>query len=259
MCYDVKTSTLRKLKYAKHRGDLEGIEELEKELEQLEMMPLYHSSGFSHPKLLAFKNDRPFSPSSLTWGLIPGWIKDPVSATRLMRQTLNARGETIWEKPSFRSAAKNKRCLIYLDGFYEHLHHQGKTYPFHIKMKDDSPMIVAGLWEEWVNKDTGEIINTCSIVTTEANPLMQRIHNNPKSEGPRMPVILTKELQDEWLIPCKTDADKNHLKSLIKPVSEEVLTAYTVRRLKGRDAVGNVPEAEAEFVYEGFQFDLFSD
>lgn len=113
--------------------------------------------------------------------------------------TLNARGETIFEKPSFRTSAKNHRCIIYVAGFYEHHHYNNKTYPFFIYRKDAQPMALAGLWSEWKNPDTGGRLNTFSIVTTKGNKMMARIHNNPKLKEPRMPVILPSELEDEWL------------------------------------------------------------
>ena len=252
MCYDVSSGLKKTIKYARQRGDDPAyIAALEIKLERLiKGMNKYHYvSGFAHPKLLVFTDKDPNEPQAFSWGLIPGWVKDTKTAGQLSNQTLNARGETIWEKPSFRGPAKSKRCLIYLDGFFEHHHLKGKTYPFHIAMKDESPMTVAGLWDEWVNKETGEIINSVSIVTTEANPLMTKIHNNPKAEGPRMPVILPKETQNEWLIPCTTDTDKKHLTDLLKPFDEAKLTAYSVPRLKGKEAIGNVEAATKKFEY----------
>lgn len=110
-------------------------------------------------------------------------------------------------------------------------------------------MAIAGLWDEWVDKQTGEVFQTCSIVTTEANPLMTRIHNNPKAEGPRMPVIFTKQTQDEWLIECRNDQDKQRLQSLIKPLDQALLKAHTVGPLLGKNAMANTQEAEQEVVY----------
>ena len=256
MCYDVESQTKAALKKAQMRGgSLEEIEALKMKLEQFKAeTPYYHVSGFAHPKLLAFTDKDPLEPQFFKWGLIPAWVKDKISAGQLSNQTLNARGETIFEKPSFQSSAKTKRCLIYLDAFYEHHHFKGKTYPFRISFKDDSPLPVAGLWSEWIDKETGEIIPTLSIVTTEANTLMQKIHNNPKAEGPRMPVIFTKETQNEWLIPCTNEDDKKHIQSLIKPCDENLLNAYTVGRLKGKEAVGNIPEIENEIKYPELTF-----
>lgn len=251
MCYDVESKTLADLRYAKLRGvDDKLIEALERKLQLMKGAPLYHASGFVHPKLLVFTDKAPYEPKQLIWGLIPSWTKDSKSAFTFWNNTLNARGETIWEKPSFRSSAKGKRCLIYLDAFYEHHHFNGKTYPFRIIMKDESPFVVAGLWDEWVDKETGEVKETVTIVTTEANPMMTKIHNNPKAEGPRMPVILPIEKQDDWLIPFKSDEDKKKLNDLIKPFDQFLMSAYTVRRLKGKESLGNVPEVMEKMVYD---------
>ncbi len=258
MCYTAEAGTQIALKYAKHRGDVHAIEELELELERLQILkePKFHVSGFTHPKLLVFTNEAPFKPQEFVWGLIPGWTKTLADGMKFWNNTLNARGETIFEKPSFRSSAKSKRCLIYVDAFYEFHHYSGKKYPFRIAMKDKEPITFAGLWEEWVDKQSGEIWNTCTIVTTVGNPLMTKIHNNPKAEGPRMPVILSKDVQDEWLIDCKTDQDKKHLESLIKPFPEDLLEAHTVRPLLGKSAAPNTAEVEKEYVYPEIKFNL---
>jgi putative SOS response-associated peptidase YedK len=252
MCYDAESATLLALKYAEHRGDIHTAEELRALLEEIILTrgPKYHTSGFEHAELIAFTNEAPYKPVALKWGLIPAWTKSLADAMKIRTQTLNAKGETIFEKPSFRNSAKNKRCLIYLDAFYEHHHANKQTYPFRIAMKDGSPMAVAGLWEEWVDKQTGEIFRTATIVTTTGNELMSKIHNNPNAEmGPRMPVILLKEQQDEWLMDCRSEVDKQRLISLIKPLENGLLKAYTVGRLRGKSAVGNVPEIEKEVIY----------
>jgi len=252
MCYDVASKLKAQIKYAKHRGDdPRYIEALSLKLDEYlkTREPNYHASGFAHPELMVFTNDKPDEPQGFMWGLIPGWVKDQATAKTLYNQTLNARGETIFDKPSFRNAAKNKRCLIYVDGFFEHHHLKGKTYPYYITMKDDSPMALAGLWEEWVNKDTGEVVPTVSIVTTHANRIMEKIHNNPKAEGPRMPVILPKEKQNDWLIACKTDADKEAIRQLMVPFAEDQLTYHPVPRLRGKEAIGNVQGAIENHTY----------
>jgi putative SOS response-associated peptidase YedK len=240
------------------RAGADEIRALVLELEKLEqeLLPLYHANGFAHPKLLVFTDKAPFQPMMFKWGLIPSWVKDKPTSIKLARQTLNARIETLFELPSFRSSAKNKRCLIYLDAFYEHHHAQGKVYPFHIAMKNEEPLAVAGIWEEWVDKETGEVINTTSIVTTKANSLLGKIHNNPKAEEPRMPVILPKEKQDLWLTPYKDGTTKQDLISLAVPFPTEELVAYPVKRIRGKEALGNIPEAEEKFEYPELELQL---
>lgn len=255
MCYDVASTLRAQIKYAKHRADDPAlVEALSRKLEEWLKTrgPKYHASGFAHPELLVFTNEQPYEPQGFMWGLIPGWVKDAKTAKSFYNQTLNARGETIFEKPSFRNAAKNKRCLIYVDGFYEHHHFGGKTYPFYVTIRDESPMALAGLWEEWVDKETGEVLRTTTIVTTEANSVMARIHNNPKADGPRMPVILPKEQQDAWL-----RGDAEGVRALIAPYADEHLQYHPVHRLRGKDAVGNVPHALEKVSYPELQH--FSD
>lgn len=253
MCYNVVSATRILIKYAKHRQeDPEMIKELEEKLKKLEseMTPNYQVSGFEFPKLLVFTNEEPDEPNLFNWGLIPAWTKDLQSAKQNRMQTLNARAETIFEKPSFRNSAKNKRCLIYVDAFYEHHHYKGKAYPFHIGMKNEDPMSLAGIWEDWVDRETGELFRTVSIVTTAGNKLLSKIHNNPKLEGPRMPVILPKSKQNVWLIPFKDDTTKQKLQQLLIPFEEDELEAYTVKKLRGKESPGNTPEAEKPFLYE---------
>ncbi len=217
---------------------------------------LYHASAFTHPQILVFTNREPDKAIPSTWGLIPNWVKDNNQRLQLWNKTLNARGETIFEKPSFRFAAKNKRCLIYLDGFYEHHHYKGKTYPFFIYRKDKEPMPVAGLWSEWTDKETGDLLNTFSIVTTNGNALMARIHNSPKLLEPRMPVIIPDELVDAWLSPVRNEKDLAGIKHLIRPYRDNALTAHTVQKLRGKNSPGNVPGVCDELIYDELAFDL---
>jgi putative SOS response-associated peptidase YedK len=150
----------------------------------------------------------------LRWGLIPSWAKDPAIGNKM----INARAETVSEKPSFRSAFKKRRCLILADGFYEWQKTDNGKQPYHIKMEDDSPFAFAGLWETW--KD-GEEIRSCTIITTEANDLMDEIHH-------RMPVILHPEDYAMWLDP---DFDeKEPLTTLLKPYPADAMEAYPVSR-----------------------------
>jgi putative SOS response-associated peptidase YedK len=117
-------------------------------------------------------------------------------------------------------------------------------------MKDDSPMTFAGLWDEWKDEASGIVRRTYTVVTTRANPMMARIHNNPKlEEGPRMPLILPKELEQDWLKPIHEKADHDLIETLIQPYDEEELEAFTVRRLRGKEGVGNKPEAVQSFRY----------
>ncbi len=142
--------------------------------------------------VVAVPNDGKRAATFFLWGLVPSWAKDPAIGDRL----INARGETLAEKPAFRGAYKYKRCVIPADGFYEWKSHVGSKakFPHYIRLKSRRPFALAGLWDEWHSPD-GTSIRTCTIITTEPNSLMSPIHN-------RMPVILRHEAIAAWLDPA---------------------------------------------------------
>lgn len=250
MCYNVKALLESQLKRARKQGYYKDIAEIQMSLDELGVKNLYQSSGFTHPKLMIYP-EKESEPIVATWGLVPHWVKDNAGKVQIWNNTLNARGESIFEKPSFRDAAKSKRCLLYLDGFYEHHHQEGKTYPFFINRKNNEPFPVAGLWSEWLDKENKIKLITFSIITTVGNEMMARIHNNPKLEGPRMPVILPDELANDWIDPSRSQQELN---DLLLPFPDDLLQAHTVFRIAGKEAKGNVPEAEIEYNYEELKF-----
>ena len=254
MCYDIKASLEAQLKRAKRYGDEDAIREVEEKLVPFTDLPVHHASGFQHPKLLIYTDRSPEIPEIAVWGLVPHWVKDQNQLKKLWNNTLNARGETIFEKPSFRWAARHNRCLIYVDGFYEHHHFNGKTYPFYLYRKDQQPMAFAGLWSEWTDPETGELKNTFSIVTTEGNELLAKVHNNPRLKGPRMPLIVPEELTGKWLEPIADDVDIKAVQELICSYPAEALETYTVHRLRGKDYPGNVPEINKPVTYSELEF-----
>ncbi len=135
----------------------------------------------------------------LRWGLVPFWAKDPSIGNRM----INARAETVAEKPSFRTAYRKRRCLVLADGFYEwRKEGDGKT-PYFISLAEDTPFAFAGLWENWNSKDSDESLQTTAIITTAANDFMARIHQ-------RMPVVMLPEHAGRWL-----DGDMDLLAELI--------------------------------------------
>lgn len=150
-------------------------------------------NGFQFPKTPVILNSEPGIIQLLNWGLIPHWAKD----NSIRKNTLNGRIETINEKPAFRNSVKN-RCLILVDGFYEWqwLDSKGKNKKkFFISVPGDEAFALAGLWSEWVDKNSGEIVKTYTILTTAANELMSIIHNSKK----RMPVVLNSDNEKDWL------------------------------------------------------------
>jgi putative SOS response-associated peptidase YedK len=183
----------------------------------------YLVSGFSHPRLAIVKQD---NVSLFEWGLIPSWVKDQKAADELRSKTLNAVGETLFEKPSFRNSITSKRCLLPVSGFYEWREVNGVKYPYYIQLKEQDYFSLGSIYDTWINKDTGEIRNTFSIITTPANPFMEQIHNLKK----RMPLILAPEDHQKWLVP---DLKTEHIKELIKPFPETQMKAYTISRDAG--------------------------
>lgn len=161
--------------------------------------------------------DRQFK--MLHWGLIPSWAKDPRMGVRL----INARAETVAEKPSFRSAFRHRRCLVLADGFYEwqQQENQKQKQPYYFRLQDGCPFAFAGLWERWQPAD-GEAIESCTLLTTEANELMRPIHN-------RMPVILDPKNYDLWLNPEMKQWES--LEALLCPYPTEEMTAYPVSKV----------------------------
>jgi putative SOS response-associated peptidase YedK len=149
----------------------------------------------------------------MKWGLIPSWADDP----KIGYSLINARSETVAEKPSFRSAMKSRRCLIPADGFFEWQKEGKKKLPIYFRRPDDQPFAFAGLWERW--SKAAEPVESCTILTTSANALVRPFHD-------RMPVILSPNDYNAWLDPQTTDAEK--LRYLFEPCHVEELTAYPV-------------------------------
>lgn len=149
------------------------------------------------------------------WGLIPSWAKDPAIAHKL----INARAETLQEKPSFRTALSKRRCLIPADGYYEWKKEGGGKQPYLFHRRGDALFSLAGLWEEWRATD-GEIIQTCTIITTEPNELAGTVHN-------RMPAILKPHDEALWLDPAARVPD---LVQLLGPYAGDDLEMYPVSK-----------------------------
>ncbi len=163
----------------------------------------------------------------MRWGLIPSWAKDASIGNRM----INARGETVAQKPSFRNALQRRRCLVLADGFYEWQKVGKGKRPMRIVLKSGEPFAFAGLWESWRDSQ-GETIRSCTIVTTEANDLLRPIHE-------RMPVILPRELEEFWLDGDVIDSAA--LTEVLAPYPEDPMEAFEVSTLVNK-ATNNGPE-----------------
>lgn len=149
----------------------------------------------------------------LRWGLIPFWAKDK----KIGYKMINARAETVSEKPAYRTAFKKRRCLLPASGFYEWQKTNGKQ-PYNIRMKDGRPFFFAGLWEHWEHE--GETVESCTIIVTDANKLLEPLHD-------RMPVIIKPKDFSGWLDPT---AEAKALKALLNPYPDNDMEAYQVSR-----------------------------
>ncbi len=194
-------------------------------LAEATVQPSYNVAP-TQPVLTVVQRDGQRVLASMRWGLIPVWAKDPLIGSKM----INARAETVAEKPSFKRLLKSRRCLIVADGFYEWHKDGARKVPMFISVKPKHPIGFAGLYDTWTSPD-GEKITSCTIITTHANDLMESIHS-------RMPVILPKTAYSRWLDPSNQDLDE--LSEILLPYSGK-MQAYAVSTLV--NAVGhNSPE-----------------
>jgi putative SOS response-associated peptidase YedK len=184
----------------------------------------YHNDGFAHNAMPVITADDPNSIQRYHWGLVPHLVKTDADAKKLSNQTLNAKSETVFDLPSFKMYIGKKRCLVLTDGFFEWRHEGKSKYPHFIYMKNKEPFAFAGIYSHWKSPTTGEITKSYSILTTEANTLMKKIHNSKE----RMPVILKPEMEKIWL---KPDLMKEEIKDLMLPLDDNFLTAHTISKL----------------------------
>lgn len=178
----------------------------------------------------------------MKWGLVPFWAKDPSIGFKM----INARAETVAEKPSYRNSFKNKRCLILADGFYEWRKAGKVSIPYYFQLENGAPFAFAGLWDDWENKGVSSLpglpgLTTCTLITTSANGDVQPVHV-------RMPVILTKQTMWDWL----EEDNPKALLSMLRPLPDGILTARQV----SRDV--NSPTSQGEYLTEPVENSLFS-
>jgi putative SOS response-associated peptidase YedK len=159
--------------------------------------------------LVVVQHDGGREAAFLQWGLIPSWSKEG-------KGFINARSETIEDKPSFSESFQRRRCLIPADGFYEWQRSGKIAQPYYFQMQDESPFAFAGIWDEW--QAEGKAIASCAIITTAANELLARIHD-------RMPVILPSESQDKWL---DDESEPGTLRNLLAPFPASEMASHAV-------------------------------
>jgi putative SOS response-associated peptidase YedK len=191
----------------------EAIRALFQYLEQPNFPPRYNVAP-TQPVPIVRLSEGVRSFALVRWGLIPAWVKDP----RTFSLIINARGESVLERPAFRNAMQRRRCLFPADGFYEWRQEGGVRQPSFVRARAGGPLAFAGLWESWTGPN-GEEMETAAIVTTRANRTLAPLHD-------RMPVVVAPEAFDFWLDGRKVDAET--AAALIAPAPEDLLEAYAV-------------------------------
>jgi putative SOS response-associated peptidase YedK len=204
------------------------IEELAEELEipipDFALPPRYNAAPGQF--LPVITSDNPDSIQLFKWGLVPFWAKDPSIGNKM----INARGETLSEKPAFRNLLRKKRCLVLADGFFEWKPEGKQKQPFHIFFRGKKLLTFAGLWDSWTDPE-GKELQTFTIITVPPNPFMENIHN-------RMPAILTGENRKKWL---REGLSTEELLSMLQPLQGDFLESSEVSK-KVNSPVNDFPE-----------------
>jgi putative SOS response-associated peptidase YedK len=184
----------------------------------------HYLNGYSHKSVPVLRTEDPSAISKYSWGLVASWAKDKEKADMLRKGCLNAKSEEIWETASYRNIIQKKRCLIFFNGFYEFRHvTKDDKIPYLIKLKNQKAFACGGVYDTWTDKITKEVRNTCSVITTPANPLMAKIHNTKL----RMPFLLPKEYMMEWLNPALTRKD---IDAMMQPLDENMMEAHPIMK-----------------------------
>jgi putative SOS response-associated peptidase YedK len=206
--------------------------------------PSYYYHAFGLPEIPAICSGNTEKIRLLKWGLIPSWVRNIDDANAIRYKTFNARSESIDTKPSFSSSFRLKRCIVPIKGFFEWQHVGNEKIPWYIYHFENDILSIAGLYDEWTENNTGEIFSTFSIITSDANDLMAQIHNSAK----RMPVILDKSAENEWLNMSTPLPD---CLKLLKPSPVEILKAHTIGPLvNSKTSDRNTPEVIQPFKRE---------
>jgi putative SOS response-associated peptidase YedK len=244
MCYDAATMAKKAIKYAQRYGK-EAMWEVAKQ----QTPPLFHVSGFDEPDLPVITNADPDNVNFFQWGFVP-FVYAPNINGRPMN-TLNARNDKIFSAKSvYRKSAENQRCLVMLDGFFDHHKKNGIVYPHFIQLKSKEPFMVGGLWQTYVDERDEIEINTVTLTTGPANKEMAWVHNEPAySPDSRMIAIINKEDDDAWLNGSSEIAAR-----LIQPLPDDSLDYTPCQPIKSnkklnRTYLGNVEAIQSYHYY----------
>ena len=239
MCYNVSTKKVSK----------ETEKQFKAKIDPSMTVPVhYYVSGFTQPLVPVISALKPELITAFNWGLIPDFCKTELDAKDMQAKTLNAKSETVFTLPSFKNSIREKRCLVIADGFYEWRTIGKQKYPYFIQYKDQEVFAMGGIFNDWVNRQTGEQTHTFSIITTPANALMSKIHNDKM----RMPFILPKGTERDWL---NTNLKDNEIVDLMKPLADGELEAHTISKLiTNRNKNPDTADVQLTFEYPELEF-----
>jgi putative SOS response-associated peptidase YedK len=205
--------------------------------------PSYYYHAFAIPEMPVVCSADRSRINLYKWGLIPANTRDLSQAEEIRQKTFNARAESLDAKNSFSNSFKSRRCIVPVKGFFEWQHIENKKIPWYIYHSNDEIISLAGLYDQWIESSTGEVYNTFTIITTEANELLSEIHNSTK----RMPAILGSAEEKIWL---DNNTSANDLKDMLRPASDEILKAHTIGKLvNNKLADKNTPDVIREQSY----------
>lgn len=239
MCYNVSTKKISK----------ETEKQFKSKIDTSSVLPShYYLSGFTHPLVPVISAMQPELITAFNWGIIPDFCKTQKEAKEMQAKTLNAKSETVFTLPSFKNSIRDKRCLVLVDGFYEWRTIGKQKYPYFIHYNDHEIFAMGGIYNDWLNKETGIIEHTFSIITTPANAIMSKIHN----EKLRMPFILPKGLEKNWL---DANLKDNEIVDFIQPLPDGQLVAHTISKLiTNKNKNPDTAEVQLQFEYPELEF-----
>lgn len=244
MCYDASTMTKKAKHYANRYGSEASWDQI-----KLKFPPTYHVNGFDEPDLPVITNEKPEEISLHHWAFVP-FVYAPQINGRPMN-TLNARNDKIFSSRSiYKASAEQRRCLVMLDGFFDHHHKNGIAYPHYIQMKNSEPFLVGGLWQTLKDPKDNIPIDTVTLVTGPANKEMAWIHNEPAySPDSRMIFIVDPKDDEIWLHGSADEA-----RAIIRPLPDGLLDYHPCHPIKSNKKLhrvyqGNVPEIQERKYY----------
>jgi putative SOS response-associated peptidase YedK len=221
MCFTIEVHLTRKAIENRFRVDTSALYDYDFN---------YFYRAFTNPLIPVISMEDPAQVRLMEWGLIPEWVGERKKAEQIRKGTYNARAESLHEKPSFREPLSSGRCLVIAHGFFEWQLINGVRIPWFIRLKNEEPFVFAGLYDTWRDPENKDLLQTFSIITTKANSLMEKIHNTKK----RMPVILSKDFEKEWIM---GDISLHKVNKLLTPIDETYIHAHTVSHLVSRNQV----------------------